>query len=120
MANNFEERIKNMEREVLDLKTASLFTSIRNVTVTHSGTVYTGVYKITYESSDEPIMSFFYSDKYKKSEGSIKPRTPSGSTQYVEVDTTYAVIEQGGATPVTYNISFSVVSNIPVKSIVRQ
>lgn len=119
MQNNFSKRLKKIKEELLALKTASEYTSIRNVVATHSGTVYTGSYKITYESSSEPIFSQIYSGLNKNSNGTIMLRTPQSGYQIVDVDTTYAVIEQGSATPVTFQTSFVVISNIPVVSIER-
>lgn len=117
MNGNFEDRIKNIELELLALKTSSLYTSIRNTVTTHSNRVSTGTYKITYATNGESIMSEFYSDMYKKSKGEISPRTPIGSSQVVDINTTY--ISPDGVTPVTYDISLVVVSNVPVTSITR-
>lgn len=114
--NDFEDRIKKIELELLALKTSSLYTFIRNVVTAHSGTVHTGVYKITYQTNGESIISEVYSDKNKQYYGDIKLRTPQGNIQYADVDTTF---DNGGGGSTTYNASFIIVSNVPVVSITR-
>lgn len=113
MNEEFGNKIKNIEREILDLKTASLYTSIRNTITAYSGVVSTGVYKIVYNNQGENIISDVYTNKYKKLAGSVSLRTPQGSEQFVDVDTTDRV------TGVPYTTSLVVVSNVPVVSITR-
>lgn len=119
MKNDFSDRIKKIEEELLALKTSSLYTSIRNTVTAFSGTVSTGLYRINYRTNGETIISEIFSNKNKQTNGGIYPRTPQGSSQIVEIDSTYAVIEQGSSYPVTYTMSFVVVSNVPVTSITR-
>lgn len=116
VSGDFADRIKKMEDELLALKTASPFTSIRNVNITHAETVYTGVYLVEYETNGEEILSSFYSDMYKRSVGSIDPRTPGATSQYVDVFTTSY---DTSGNPSTRMVSFSVISNVPVKRITR-
>lgn len=113
MNEDFGDKIKNIEREILDLKTASLYTSIRNTITAYSGTVSTGVYKIIYDNQGENIISDVYTNKNKKLDGSVSLRTPQGSEQFVDVDTT------DRETGVSYSTSLVVVSNVPVVSITR-
>ena len=117
MKNDFDERIKNIEQELLALKTSSLYTSIRTTVATASGSVRTGTYRINYNNNGESIISSVYSNKYKQRYGGIYPHTPQGSSQLVDINTTYPDPDTGD--PVTYDISFVVVSNVPVTSIVR-
>ena len=119
MKNDFSERIKKIEDELLALKTASEYTSVRNTITTFSGRVRTGLYRITYQTNGETIISNIFSDKTKQNYGGIYPRTPQGSTQIVEVDSSYAEIDHGSSHEVTYTMSFVVVSNVPVTSITR-
>ena len=116
MNNDFANRLKQIELELLALKTSSLYTSIRNVVTAHASNVYTGVYRIDYETNGESIISEVYSDKNKQVTGSISLRTPANGSQYVDVDTTYWT--QGNEST-TYNVSFVVISNVPVTQIVR-
>lgn len=117
MNNEFSDRIKKIEAEILQLKTASLYTSIRNTITSFSGTVKTGVYKIEYDNKGESIISDAYTNKYKQATGGVSLRTPQGSSQLVDVNTTYAKPDGSGS--ITYEISFVVVSNVPVISITR-
>ena len=113
MNDDFLSRMKNIEMEILELKTSSLYTSVRNTITAFSGTVSTGVYKIVYDNKGERIISDVYTNKYKKSDGSISLRTPQGSNQMVDVDTTNRTTGQ------VYSTSFVVISNVPVISISR-
>lgn len=114
MENDLTTRLKNIERELLALKTSSLYTSTRNAFSASSGTVYTGLYKITYNNNGDDIISQVYF-KRLQSNGDIFARTVSGNTQVVEINTTYAA----GNSPVTYTTTFYVISNVPVASIER-
>lgn len=114
MENEFTKRLKNIEKELLALKTASLYTSTRNIFSASSGSVYTGLYLITYNNQGEKILSQIYFNR-QQSNGDISARTINGNTQIVEINTTYAA----GNSPVTYTTTFYVVSNVPVTSIVR-
>lgn len=113
MNEEFSYRIKNIEREILDLKTASLYTSIRNTITAFSGTISTGVYEIVYDNQGENIISDVYTNKYKKLAGRVSLRTPQGSSQLVDVDTTDRITGE------PFSTSFVVVSNVPVVSITR-
>lgn len=116
MANEFADRIKKIELELTALKTASPFTSIRNVHTVASFQVSTGVYQINYQTNGEPIISeVLLGATYNNNSDIVVARTPGSNSQLVDVDTTY---EQGGS-PVTYTTSMAVVSNVPVTSIVR-
>lgn len=115
MKNDFADRIKKIELELLALKTASLYTFVRASYTAYSGRVQTGLYKIDYETSGEGIISFFYTDKTQDNVGGVYPRTPQGSSQIVEVNTTYYA--SGAHT--TYTLSFLVVSNVPVINITK-
>lgn len=120
MDDDFSLRIKRIEQELLALKTSSLFTSIRNSVSTVFQGAQTGLYQVVYDNSrGESIISSVYSNKYKNTLGGIYARTPQGSSQVIEVDTTYIPAGSGSASPVTYMIDFVVVSNVPVASITR-
>lgn len=121
MKNDFSERLRRIELELTALKTASLYTSVRSSHTAYSGRIQTGLYLITYDNDGEGILSFFFIDKRAYySAGHVYPRTPIGSTQIVEVNTTYVSTQPGsGTTTITYDLAFVVVSNVPVVSITR-
>lgn len=110
MKNDFTEEIKNIENEILALKTASEYVSIRSANYTTTATVQTGLYKITYADGEEPIFSFIQCQRMDTYHGSADPRTPSGNEQVVEVMTSY--LENNS--PVTTTSSLVIVSNRPV------
>lgn len=113
MNDDFSNRIKKIEQELLDLKTSSLYTSIRNTVTAFAGTVSTGVYRVDYNNSGENIISDVYTNRYKQTSGSVSLRTPQGSYQLIDVDTT----DRNTGIPST--TSLVVVSNVPVVSITR-
>lgn len=120
MDNGLVDRLKRIELELLALKTASKYTSVRSVRTAYSGRVSTGIYRIDYQTNGESIISLFYTDKNSDITGGVYPRTPQGSSQIVEVMTTYVKPNPGGSpTSETYSLAFVVVSNVPVTSITR-
>lgn len=117
---DFGERLKKIELELLALKTSNLYTSIRNTVTAYSGRVSTGLYRIVYDlPQGEGVISSFYSDREQKTWGGIYPRTPQGNTQVVEINTTFGVNQGGQVVPVSYDMSFVVLSSAPVLSITR-
>lgn len=118
MNKDFEKELKEIEAELTDLKTASEYSSVRSAAVTYSQTVYTGVYRITYENRGEPIFSFIHTGIIEDEEdlGGAMPRTPSGNVQLVDVSTTFINTQ---FQPVTRYTTMVVVSNVPVVSIER-
>ena len=95
MNGEFETSIKNIEQEILALKTASTYSSIRSTQFSTSTQVTTGLYRITYDLNQDEVLSIIYSgvadegsldiDKW----GVIYARTPVGNTQIVEVNNDY-------------------------------
>lgn len=113
MANEFEDTLKNIESEILALKTATRYSSTRNASFATPTQVYTGLYRITYNTNSSNIFSFIYDlGNSADSDGMVYARTPSGNTQIIEVNTN---IFGGGVA----QIPLVVVSNVPVRSIVR-
>lgn len=110
MKNDFADEIKTIEDEILALKTASEYTSVRSANYTTTATVQTGIYQITYENSDEPIFSLVDCARMDTYHGSVYSRTPSGNKQVVEVQTTYIDNNQ----MVTTTTSLTIISNLPV------
>lgn len=115
MNNDFSKRLKEIEAELLRLKTASEYSSIRSVSLTHPVSVTTGLYRVTYEQTNEPIIAMFYKndDNYCL----ISGRTPNGNSQVLEVLATYW--DNASQTYITDTSSLIVVSNVPVVDITR-
>lgn len=106
MKNDFGQMIKNIENEILNLKTASEYASIRSAEYTASISVSTGLYRITYNNDGEPIFSFCYIGTDISAFGIPYARTPENNSQIIEV------LESNPTTLV-------VISNVPVISITR-
>lgn len=115
MKNDFAEEIKNIENEILALKTASEYVSIRSANYTTTANVQTGLYMLTYADGQEPIFSFVQCKRMDTYHGSAYPRTPSGNQQVVEVTTSYI----DNNVQVTTTSSLVIISNRPVISIER-
>lgn len=104
--NDFDQTIKKIESELLAIKTASQYTSVRSANFTASVAVRQGLYQINYQSSGEPVFSFCYIGTNIEEYGSPYPRTPQGNTQVIEV-------KYDSSAPLV------IVSNVPVTSITR-
>lgn len=116
MNNEFDKELKYIEEELLKIKTASEYTSIKNASVFSNLRVTTGLYRITYKASDNPVIATAYKgiiDNY----GHYYLRTPSGNTQIVEVVTTYW--SNADQRYYTDENTLTIISNTPVESIVR-
>lgn len=118
MNNEFDKKIKNIEQELTDLKTASEYSSVRSAAVTYSQLVYTGTYRITYENRGEPVFSLVHTGIISDEEdlGGAMARTPEGNTQIVEVFTSYIDTTYQEITKYTTMV---VVSNVVVTKIER-
>lgn len=116
MKNEFDKEIKYIEDELLDLKTASEYTSIKNASVFSNLRVTTGLYRITYKQSDNPIIAMVYKG-IPANYGVYYLRTPSGNTQIVEVVTTYW--SNPDQTYYTDENTLTIISNTPVLGIER-
>lgn len=115
MRDNFETRLKQIEQELLDLKTASEYTSIRTSNIKTSEDIYTGLYQIVYNNDGESIVSMVY--KGRSDFCRLYPRTPSGNSQIVEVQTTRW--NNSTQTYDNFTNNLVVISNVPVVSITR-
>lgn len=116
MNNEFDKELKYIEEELLKLKTASEYTSIKNASVFSNLRVTTGLYRITYKASDNPIIATVYKG-IVGNYGRYYLRTPSGNTQIVEVVTTYW--SNADQRYYTDENTLTIISNTPVESIVR-
>lgn len=116
MTRDFENRLKKIQQELTDLKTASQYSSLRSVHTTSTSGVTTGLYRVTYDNpNNEPIISLFY--KNDNNYGMLYGRTPGTSSQIVEVNSTRWDNTQ--QTYITETTSLVVVSNVAVSSIAR-
>lgn len=85
MQNEFEQRIKKIEDELLALKTGSKYASAkpmnhRSVDVTESG-----VYRITYKDNEENILAFVLNALPIQLYEEVRARSILGTTQDVEI-----------------------------------
>lgn len=117
MKQQFDEVIKNIEDELLALKTASKYASIRSSQFSASTMVRTGLYRITYESASDEIFSLVYCGVSGSDWGLAFARTPINNTQVVEVVTD--VINEQTQDWETFSAPLAVVSNVPVVNITR-
>lgn len=115
MKNDFDIRFKNIEQELTDLKTATEYTSVRSAKYTYGTLVYSGVYRITYETAPEAIFSIVSGNVTGDGVALIEARTPTNNHQIVDVMTTYF----DGDNYVTIQVPLSVVSNRAVTNIER-
>lgn len=116
MNNEFDKELKYIEEELLKLKTASEYTSIKNASIFSNLRVTTGLYRITYKASDNPVIAMAYKG-IVGNHGYYYLRTPSGNTQIVEVVTTYW--SNADQRYYTDENTLTIISNTPVESIVR-
>lgn len=113
----FENRVKAAEDEVLALKTASVYSSVRSANFTSTTLVRTGLYRITYGSPAGEILSNILCGTSEGQWGIAYPRTPGTNTQIVEVETDR--FNASTQTVVTFDVPIAIVSNRPVISIER-
>lgn len=113
MENDFSVRIANIERRLLELKTASDYASVRSAYTTQVS-VYTGLYRVTYSSTDEAVFSFAYGTPVSDNYGTIFPRTPNGNQQVIEVNT-----DMRAYPSTTQTAQMTIIANKPVVSITR-
>jgi hypothetical protein len=114
MQNEFDQRLKNMEQELLDIKTASIYSSVKSVETSASSQVRTGLYQITYDSGDTNIMALMFVGY-----GGVYPRTPQGDTQIIEIATAGPPVDPNTGEYTVYSTQLSVISNRKVLSIAR-
>lgn len=117
--NEFVERLKMVEQELTDLKTATSYTSIRSSVESSWTGATTGVYKITYNTQGESVMSMFFSEVDGIHYPNIMPQTINGDSQIVQINTTYYESSSSGYIPITDRANITVVSNVPIRSIAK-
>lgn len=118
--NEFETRLKKMEQELTDLKTAAEYTAVRSAVLAQPLTVSTGLYRVQFEMpAAETLLAFAYCGLLNEADvpAMAYPRTPEGTTVVVEVDTHYTVSGTGQTAVGTAEMR--IVANWPVVSIER-
>lgn len=116
MNSDLEQSIKRIEQELIDLKTASEYTSVRSANFRSGFNVSVGLYKLTFASSYDILSMVYCADASGMwGSGTIYGRTPSGNTQYVEVG--YSSYVDPGSSTAT--VPMVVISNTPVVSLVK-
>lgn len=113
----FDNRVKALENELLALKTASVYTSIRSASFTASNLVYTGLYRLTYGPPTEEIFSIVLCGTSNREWGIGYPRTAGTNSQIVEINSDR--FDPYTQTVTTLQVPLVVVSNRPVISIER-
>lgn len=90
--NEFEKRIKVIEQELVNLKTATEYTAVRSVQFGRVVKVQTGLYQITFDLPEaESVLAFAYCGLIEETDfyGTTSSRTPIGNTMVVEISTDY-------------------------------
>ena len=120
MRDDFDKKIKNLEREILDLKTACEYTSVRSSSITNSQVLNTGNYQVTFDNDGDEIMSmFFVNDPTGQHFGSVFALPPQGSTQTLLIDATDYQYSGATVVPVNFNVRLTAISNYPITNIVK-
>ena len=117
MKNEFVQEIKNIEDELLALKTGADYTSVRPASYATAANVYTGVYQINYEAGDEPIFSIVACTASGEWIGIVFPHTPGSNSQIVEISTTH--LSEDATQYITETEALNIISNRPVTSVQR-
>lgn len=113
MKNDFDTMIKEMEAEVLNLKTASEYASVKS-SYSLSTSVRTGLYRITYRATSEPVYAFAFGSRVNDNYGVAYLRTPSGNTQVVEINTDEITYPSP-----THTATLTIIANKPILSVTR-
>lgn len=112
MNNEFDREINAFKRELLDIKTAADYTSVRSANYLTGVTLTTGLYRITYRDVDEPVFSFIYRTG---GWGTARGRTPDDNTQDIEIYTDEWDTESQSV--VSHTVQIAIASNLEVVSI---
>lgn len=112
MKNEFDEKVKKIEQELIDLKTACEFTSTRSAFVQNLVPVNTGVYQITYDNPDaDHIATFIIADDPNNMAGTYLRSPSSSSVQLADI--------VSSNTSQSWTGRISIVSNLPVVSFTK-
>ena len=114
MNNEFDKKIRAFKRELLDIKTASEYTSVRSAKYISGVTLSTGLYRVTYQNIGEPVFSLVYRTG---GWGTAKGRTPNNNTQDIEVYTDEWDTQSQSV--VHHTVQIAIASNLSVASITK-
>lgn len=107
MREEYTKSIAKIEDELIALKTASSYTSVKNASYGSMWQVSTGLYRITYDNNNNYICTQGYLGGIGNEWGPPSFRTQSGNTQIMEVVTTTT----SGA---VQTVPLTLVSNWPI------
>ena len=115
MSQEFEKRIKAIEQELIDLKTASEYSSVRSANFSSGFNVTIGTYRVDYDGDN--VMSIIYCANSAGVWGSglVYGRTPNGSTQIVEVGYSEYILSGSD----TETVPMVIISNARVLSLTK-
>lgn len=116
MIDELTKRIKNVEEELVRLKTARQYTSIKSANSAQIS-VHTGMYRVTYAGSNGQIISEAFTTLIGRNYASLRMRPPSDNYQDVEVKSYYW--DSPTQQFIDQTITLSVVANYPIVSIER-
>jgi len=114
MNNEFDKKIRAFKRELLDIKTASTYTSVRSANYLTGVTLSTGLYRVTYQNIGEPVFSLIYRTG---GWGTAKGRTPNVITQDIEVYTDEWDAQSQSI--VHHTVQIAIASNLAVVGITK-
>lgn len=112
MIGDFDTRVKKVERELTDLKTATSYTSIRSANYLTGVNVSTGLYRVTFEDTDEVVFSMI---SVISGKGSVNGRIPENNIQEIEVYT--QEYSQESDTVIYNTVEIAIASNSSVVTI---
>lgn len=88
MRDEYTGALQKIKDELLALKTASSYTSVKNASYGETWQVSTGLYRVIYDNSNNHICAQGYIGSKDNKWGPPSLRTQSGNTQVIEVVTT--------------------------------
>lgn len=116
MIDQLTKRLKYIEDEILRLKNAKEYTSVKS-SFSQSMNVTTGTYKVTYDNKNQQVLSEFFATVGDNDYFVLGARPASGNEQVVEVLTSYWSNEEQRV--ITTTVSLIAVANYPITSITR-
>lgn len=116
MIDQLTKRLKNIEEEILHLKKAKEYTSVKS-SYSQQITATTGIYKVVYLNRGQQVLSEFFAGLVQNDYVVIGARPVNGNEQIVEVQTSYWSNEEQRV--ITTTISLIAVANYPIASITR-
>lgn len=116
MIDQLTKRLKGIEEEILRLKNAKEYASVKN-SFSQEVSVSTGIYKVTYSNNNQQVLSEFFSSLVDNDYIVIGARPVSGNEQILEVQTSYWSNQDQEV--ITTTVSLIAVANYPIVSITR-